>query len=605
MISKIQAQFNRRSQALILWLLAATLLFSAALLHKQVYAIERAALNQALLATVQVIVPVADEDDLYSTGSGTVLSEDGLILTNFHVMGDMDTGLPFNADGFAGIAVNPTNLRSAPILKYAAVMINGDPELDLALLRIVGLLEETNAPLPTNLGLTTVTIGDSELLEIGDEINAFGFPGIGGDTVTFTSGRLSGFLDEDKDGYSEWLKVDLNINRGNSGGLATNELGEMIGVPTAGRSDLGMLGLVRDGNLAMDFVKRSLLQAQTGGPATTTGPYINKVQFARAINAKGRALNPGVRFSSGTEAIYATFDYGNFTDNGNFEFAWYQDGFRIYRDVVVWANGRDGSSWVNVYNEDGLEDGFYEVELKLNGNSLYRNGILIGEGRAGQRGSFGPITFAEGITNDDRPLNPGTLFSQIDEVYAFFDVYEIANGAKWSRRWYLDNEIVSEQQAIWSLGPLDYSWLSLYADNGLPEGYYRLELLVEDQPVQSAELQIVVPESNRGRVQDVLVNGTVVEANNRRRTVSGVTVYFLTSGITVDEFLDDLEDTQIYATGVTDRDGFYQLDRRLTPGEFYGVVIYKEGYRLVTVDDYQIDPKATSPWSIDVTLERR
>jgi hypothetical protein len=97
----------------------------------------------------------------------------------------------------------------------------------------------------------------------------------------------------------------------------------------------------------------------------------------------------------------------------------------------------------------------------------------------------------------------------------------------------------------------------------------------------------------------------VVEANNRRRTVSGVTVYFLVPGATVDEFLDNLEDTQIYATGVTDRDGFYQLDRRLTPGEVYGVVIYKEGYRLVTVDDYQIDPKATSPWSIDVTLERR
>jgi hypothetical protein len=605
MINKIQTHLNRRRYVPLLWLLAAALLLSGTLIHRHVYAIERAALNQALLATVQVIVPVAGEEDFYSTGSGTVLGDDGLILTNFHVMGDMETGLPFNANGFAGIAVNPTNLRSAPILKYAAIMIGGDPALDLALLRIVGLLEDSNARLPTNLGLTPIPIGDSELLEIGDEINAFGFPGIGGDTVTFTSGRLSGFLDEDKDGYSEWLKVDLNINRGNSGGLATNEKGEMIGVPTAGRADLGMLGLVRDGNLAMDFVKRALLQSQVSGPVNTSGPYVNNVQYAKAIDSKGRARKPEVRFANRTEAIYTTFDYGNFTDNGTFEFNWYHDGFRIYRDVVVWTYGRDGSTWVSLYDDLGLADGFYELEMKLDGRSLYRDGVMVGQAGQTQAGTFGPITFAEDITNDDKPRNPGTVFSQLSEVYAFFDVYEISNGAKWSRRWYLDGEMVTESHAVWNLGTVATNWISLYSDGGLPEGRYRLELLVEDQIVQSAELQIVPGEAASSRVQDVIVNGTVVEANNRRRAVAGATVYVLVPGVTADDFLDELADEQIFATGVSDRDGFYQLDRKLTPGEYYSIVVYKEGYRLVVADDFQIDPTATSPWSIDVTMERR
>lgn len=311
--SQLLHTFSMRKHALVLWLALATLILSGSLTHHTAYAIDRAALNQALLATVQVIVPVAGEADLYSTGSGTVLSVDGLILTNYHVMGEIETSTLYNETGFAGIAVNPTNLRSAPVLKYAARLIGGDPLLDLALLQIVGLLEDINAPLPANLGLTAITVGDSEALEIGDEINAFGFPGIGGDTVTFTSGRLSGFLDEDKDGYSEWLKVDLNINHGNSGGLATNDRGEMIGVPTAGVTDMGMIGLVRDGNLAMEFVKRTLLQPQTNSPSSPNAAYVSNVQFARSIDSHGQPRRPDVRFPSATDTIYATFNYGNFS----------------------------------------------------------------------------------------------------------------------------------------------------------------------------------------------------------------------------------------------------------------------------------------------------
>ena len=64
----------------------------------------------------------ADRAVEYSSGSGTVLdAERGVILTNYHVMGDTDKGELYNPDGLAYIAVNPPDLRTAPVMLGIAV----------------------------------------------------------------------------------------------------------------------------------------------------------------------------------------------------------------------------------------------------------------------------------------------------------------------------------------------------------------------------------------------------------------------------------------------------------------------------------------------------
>lgn len=573
---------------------------------RSLYAIERGPLNTALLATVQVIVPVAAEQDTYSTGSGTILTESGLILTNFHVMGDIDAETLYNGKGFAAIGVNPTNLRGRPVLKYAAHLLAGSPELDLALLRITGLLEDERAALPENLGLTVIAVGDSQLLQIGDEINAFGFPSIGGDTVTFTSGIVSGFEDRENDGYAEWLKVDLNINHGNSGGLATNGAGEFVGVPTQGRTDLGMIGLVRDGNMAMEWVRRVLLDEPTTQTTDPNAPAVSNVLFAKAITSKGVARNPGVRFDSGIDAIYATFDYANFADRAAFTFSWYRDGFQIYTDSVRWEFGATGSTWVNVYDDDGLADGYYELEILYEGGQIYRDGVIVGAAKAAATGSFGPITFAEGVSDADEPVSPGTNFTELTAIYAFFAVNGVENGAKWGRRWYIDGELATSAEDVWKLGGAESTWVSLSSNEGtLPVGRYRLELLVEDRVVQSGEMDIVAPIASAPKIADVTVVGTVTEADNRRRAVSGATVFFLNPGTTTAEFLDDPKQGMVFAQGVSDADGFYQLDAKVTPGAAYSVVAYKEGYKIVEADGFEIPINATNPYEVTVTMERR
>jgi hypothetical protein len=77
-----------------------------------------------------------------------------------------------------------------------------------------------------------VSIGDSDEVGIGDEIRVLGYPGIGGDTITFTRGAVSGFTSDRSVGDRAWIKTDATIAGGNSGGLAVNEDGELIGVPS-------------------------------------------------------------------------------------------------------------------------------------------------------------------------------------------------------------------------------------------------------------------------------------------------------------------------------------------------------------------------------------
>src|SRR5690606_30985477 len=69
-------------------------------------------------------------------------------------------------------------------------------------------------------------------VEIGDDLYILGYPAIGGDTITFTRGLVAGFTGDSQLGTRAWIKTDAAISGGNSGGLAANAAGQLIGVPT-------------------------------------------------------------------------------------------------------------------------------------------------------------------------------------------------------------------------------------------------------------------------------------------------------------------------------------------------------------------------------------
>jgi serine protease Do len=597
---------SRRFLTLLLTLLTVT---GATFAVKPAAALDRDNTAKAIRATVQVIVP-DNSFDQASLGSGTIMNEGGLILTNHHVVdGDRPNGF-MNDDGMALIAVTPTDLRGAAVIKYFGEIVKVNPELDLALIQITALVDDPRAPLPENLGLTPIRFGDADALLPGDEINIFGFPGIGGNSVTYTRGTVSGFEDADRDGIFEWIKTDATVSHGNSGGLATDELGLFVGVPTRGRVDEGgSINLVRNGNLALRFFNSYFPQP------VSDGPQITRVQFAEAVNRRNQPINPGVRFASGITDLYAVFDYTGFTDGQNVTTIWYVDGFEVFRDAFPWDGGASGTSWTSIYNDDGLEDGFIELEIQYASQRLYRGGVIVGEGNgpgpdpgpgptpdpAGA--SFGPIVFAADMSND-QPVNVGTSFSGIQRIYAFFDFRGMRNGMEWGSNWYLDGEQVLSDTYIWEGGQSGSTWVTLSHPQGLPPGEFRLELLIEGQVSQTNSF--IVTRSQQPVVNQINVIGTVRDLDNRRQRISGALVIFLKPGVTIDQWVaGDFQDSEVHGTGTSNARGDFQLSAKVTPGEAYSIVVLHDEYKPVAGDAFRIPADAVDPYELDIEMEKK
>lgn len=164
-----------------------------------------------------------------TSGSATLISSKGYFLTNEHVVGTSPyQGILFSKDP-----------KAPPKEYFLTQTVFKSKQLDLAVLKISRTLR--NASLND---LVPAKIGSSSALKIGEELIIYGYPGIGGKTITLTRGVISGFLQE----QSPWIKTDATISGGNSGGGAFNRKGEFIGVPTGGSVDANLrsqIGLVR------------------------------------------------------------------------------------------------------------------------------------------------------------------------------------------------------------------------------------------------------------------------------------------------------------------------------------------------------------------------
>lgn len=141
------------------------------------------------------------------SGSGFVISADGYILTNYHVI-----------DGVSDIKVTFSNGTS-----YDAILVGGEEENDIAVLKIDAT------------GLRPVVLGNSDALQVGEPVYAIGNP-LGELTFTFTGGYVSA---KDRsitmsDGtIMNMIQTDAAINSGNSGGPLFDQYGQAIGIVSA------------------------------------------------------------------------------------------------------------------------------------------------------------------------------------------------------------------------------------------------------------------------------------------------------------------------------------------------------------------------------------
>jgi S1-C subfamily serine protease len=160
------------------------------------------------------------------SGSGSIISSDGLILTNAHVVLP-DRFFPVD-ELIVSLTTEPDQL---PVDMYRAQVLQADRQLDIAVIRITTDLNRV----PVNyrqLDLPVVELGDANALQLGDPLAILGYPGIGGDTITLTRGEVSGFTRDQTYGDRAFIKTSAAIAGGNSGGLVADERGFLIAIPT-------------------------------------------------------------------------------------------------------------------------------------------------------------------------------------------------------------------------------------------------------------------------------------------------------------------------------------------------------------------------------------
>ncbi|HJU12438.1 MAG TPA: DegQ family serine endoprotease [Candidatus Binataceae bacterium] len=143
-------------------------------------------------------------------GSGVIVSPDGYILTNYHVVGHANK-----------IRVTLMDKR-----EFNAKVIGTDPKTDLALIKI-----NVGEPLPC------ASLGDSKKVEVGDWVIAIGNPF--GFNLTVTAGIISAKGRALGGNYDNFIQTDASINPGNSGGPLFNTAGQVIGINSAIYSNTG------------------------------------------------------------------------------------------------------------------------------------------------------------------------------------------------------------------------------------------------------------------------------------------------------------------------------------------------------------------------------
>jgi serine protease DegQ len=224
-----------------------------------------------------------DEAPQQGLGSGVIVSPEGYILTNNHVI-----------EGAAEIQVTLSDSRHA-----VAQVIGTDPETDLAILRI-------------NLDrLPVIALGNSDSAQVGDRVLAIGNPfGVG---QTVTSGIVSA-LGRNQLGintFENFIQTDAAINPGNSGGALVDVNGHLIGINTAiysrsgGNMGIGFAipvstarqvleGIVRDGQVTRGWVGIEPM-ALTPELAETFGLNSTEGVVVTAVLQNGPAANAGLR----------------------------------------------------------------------------------------------------------------------------------------------------------------------------------------------------------------------------------------------------------------------------------------------------------------------
>ncbi len=232
--------------------------------------------NFQSIVTVKTYVEDSSGSLSYNAqGSGVVISSDGLVLTNRHVV-YVEEDLDDSQRPAAYQICIPKSLNADPICAYTADLIAVDKDLDIALLKIhpIDTIVERQPYKYVGWNL-------NNLPKTNDEVVTMGYPNIGGKTLTVSHGSVAGVISESN---KTWLKIDAVSSFGSSGGAAMNNQGELIGITSAANSDYaGSLGYVINMPSLTPWIDSHKNSTPIKSPLTERMASLSKLQIALKV----------------------------------------------------------------------------------------------------------------------------------------------------------------------------------------------------------------------------------------------------------------------------------------------------------------------------------
>ena len=256
-------------------------------------------------------------------GSGTLISPNGLILTNGHVaepqaageavalgapQASLDPNPPF-------LTVEITTGQSSPVTpRYRARTVDVDGYLDLAVVQIYATSNGTPVN-PNTLHLPYLTLGNVSQLNLDQPVTVLGFPGVSdSDSISVTSGVVSTFVPDPLGHLSDprfELETTARVAHGNSGGAAIDDAGDLIGVPS-----LTIPGEGSDVSWRLRSVTEArplIADAEHGTPYQShilvASSSHERIQGAGIGTTQSQACNGTQRAPSGAENAYVAVRY--------------------------------------------------------------------------------------------------------------------------------------------------------------------------------------------------------------------------------------------------------------------------------------------------------
>jgi serine protease Do len=287
-------------------------------------------------------VPEGEEREMPQTGlgSGIIVSEDGYILTNHHVIKDVDE----------------LRIQLYDSEEYPAEVIGTDPETEVALIKI------------DKSGLTKAILGNSDDVQVGEWVLAIGSPLELNFTVTAgivsALSRDINIIGRGSYAIENFIQTDAAINPGNSGGALVNDRGEVIGVNTAIKTETGTyigygfavpiniaktvmddfikFGEVRRGYIGVQIEMMTPVRAEGVGLDKPRGVFISNVLVGKAAEKAGIKAGDVILEVEGMEV--------NKPNQLQAKVGSYNPGDEI--SLVVWRDGREKTFTIELEARD-------------------------------------------------------------------------------------------------------------------------------------------------------------------------------------------------------------------------------------------------------------